>query len=204
MRSMTSHLSQRARFSLLAVDVAVLIGASWLAYGDLWPANDDRGIWFFTALLGLLLGSRLDTPFFVTPAGVFLYAAPAAVALLLANGWSTWQPDTRIAFSVALGFCALCAALGAGAILTNRVADERWQRVSNACRILAETLGTPRMIYSFVVAFAIYAFHPAVSARVRNHNSCMATNRCFLTNRERDTAPTQDSPGAQPHFYNRH
>ena len=34
-----------------------------------------------------------------------------------------------------------------------------WQRVSNAARILAETLGAPRTIYSVVIGFALFAFH---------------------------------------------
>jgi hypothetical protein len=40
------------------------------------PFGDDKGFWFYTALLGLVLGTRLDTPFFARPADVVLYAAP--------------------------------------------------------------------------------------------------------------------------------
>ena len=154
---MTPDLSQRARFGLLVVDVALLIGATWVGFGYFWPTNDDKGIWFYTALLGLLLGSRLDTPFFVTPASVFLYAAPAAIALLLSNAWNSWSRGIQIGFVVALGFCIFCAALATAAILTHLAKKESLQRVSNACRILAETLGTPRIIYSVVVAFALFA-----------------------------------------------
>jgi hypothetical protein len=152
-------LSQKARFALLTFDVAVLLLASRIGFSTFWPANDDRGIWFYTALLGLLLGSRLDTPFFVTPTDVFLYAAPAAIALLLANSWAAWSPGVRVAFAVVLGFCALCIGLATVSIMTHGVASERWQRMSNACRVIAETLGTPRTIYSVVVAFALFAFH---------------------------------------------
>ncbi len=156
---MTSALSQRGRLGLLALDVAVLLVCSRIGFGHVIPLNDDRGIWFYTALLGLVLGSRLDTPFFVTPADVIVYAAPAAVALLLANSWASWPAEVRAMFAVALGFCGLCVALGILAIVTHGTNHERWQRTSNAARILAETVGTPRTIYSVVVAFALFAFH---------------------------------------------
>ncbi|MCF7963740.1 MAG: DUF87 domain-containing protein, partial [Pirellula sp.] len=44
-------------------------------------------------------------------------------------------------------------------ILTVDSKSIRWQRASNAARILAESLGAPRTIYSVVIAFALYAFH---------------------------------------------
>jgi hypothetical protein len=74
-------LNQKTRFVLLLLDVVILCAASWFAFGRVFPAGNDKGFWFYTALLGLLLGSRLDTPFFAKPADVVLYAAPAAIAL---------------------------------------------------------------------------------------------------------------------------
>jgi hypothetical protein len=155
----TNTLSQKIRLGLLAVDIVLLSVASLVAFGRIVPTNDDRGFWFYTALLGLLLGSRLDTPFFVTPADVLLYSAPAAIALLLSSDWANWTPDVRAGFVVALGFSILCAVFGVIAILAHGVASERLQRVSDASRVLAETLGTPRVIYSVVVAFSLFAFH---------------------------------------------
>jgi hypothetical protein len=59
----------------------ILCAASWVGFGQVFPPTGDQGFWFYTALLGLLIGSRLDTPFFAKPADVIIYAAPAAVAL---------------------------------------------------------------------------------------------------------------------------
>ena len=81
-------LNQKTRFVLLLLDLIVLCAASWLVFGRAFPPSGNKGFWFYTALLGLLLGSRLDTPFFAKPSDVILYAAPAAVALALANSWS--------------------------------------------------------------------------------------------------------------------
>jgi hypothetical protein len=73
--------NQKTRFVLLLLDVVILCAASWVGFGQVFPPTGDQGFWFYTALLGLLIGSRLDTPFFAKPADVIIYAAPAAVAL---------------------------------------------------------------------------------------------------------------------------
>lgn len=152
-------LNQKTRFVLLLLDLVILCAASWFAFGRVFPASDDKGFWFYTALLGLLLGSRLDTPFFAKPADVVLYAAPAAIALALGNSWAQWSEGVRAAYCIAMGFCILAGLLGAIAILTVDSKSMVWQRASNAARVLAETLGAPRTIYSVVVGFAVFAFH---------------------------------------------
>jgi hypothetical protein len=152
-------LSQKARFILLLIDVVILSMASRIAFGTFIPAGDDKGFWFYTALLGLIFGSRLDTPFFAKPADVVLYAAPAAITLALSNHWSDWDGGVKVAFALSVLYCILAALLGAAAILTVDTKYPSWQQASNAARILAETLGAPRTIYSIVVAFALFAFH---------------------------------------------
>jgi len=152
-------LNQKTRFILLLLDVAILCAASWVAFGRIFPPAGDKGFWFYTALLGLLLGSRLESPFFAKPADVVLYAAPAAVALALGNSWPQWDDGVRVAYCGAMAFCIFAGLLGATAILTVDNENPRWQRASNATRVLAETLGAPRTIYSVVMAFAVFAFH---------------------------------------------
>jgi len=154
-------LNQKTRFVLLILDVVILCMASWFAFGKVFPVSDEKGFWFYTALLGLLLGSRLDTPFFAKPADVVLYAAPAAIALALGNSWAQWGDGIRVAYCIAMIFCIVAGVLGGVAILTVDSKTENWQKASNAARVLAETLGAPRTIYSVVIAFALFAFHSA-------------------------------------------
>lgn len=153
------QLTQKTRFVLLILDVVILCVASWVAFGRLFPAGDDNGFWFYAAMLGLILGSRLDTPFFAKPADVVLYAAPAAIALALGNSWAQWGQGVRVAYILSIGFCIVTGLLGAFAILTIDSKDAGLKRASNAARVLAETFGAPRTIYSIVIAFAVYAFH---------------------------------------------
>lgn len=157
-------LTQRTRFLLLLIDVVVLCAGSAVAFGTLFPPNNDKGFWFYTALLGLVLGSRLDTPFFAKPADVVLYAAPAVAALALCNSWAQWSDTIRVSYALATSFCVLVALLGAFAILTVESSSPEWRRASNSARVVAEVLGAPRVIYSVVIAFALLAFH-ASSAR---------------------------------------
>ena len=152
-------LSQKARFLLLLVEVGILCLASYLAFGEPFPPNNDKGFWFYAALLGLILGSRLDTPFFVKPADVVLYAAPAAIALALGSSWGAWDDGERVAFVIAIGYTAIAAILGAVAILTLGAPSSGLAKVSNAAKALAEVLGTPKSIFTAVILFALYAFH---------------------------------------------
>ena len=128
-------------------------------FGRPLPPNGVKGFWFYTGLLGLVLGSRLDTPFFAKPADVILYAAPAAVALALSNNWAGWDSGRRVAFVIALAYFGLVSLIGGIAIWTKDATEESLRRVSNAARVLGETLGAPRPLYTVLMIFALYAFH---------------------------------------------
>ena len=127
--------------------------------GAIFPPGNEKGFWFYTALLGLVMGARLDTPFFARPADVILYAAPAAIALLLGSNWNAWNSGEKVAFSVALIYCVATGALGAISILSQDTRSNRLQRLAHTARVLAETLGSPRLLFTIVVIFALYAFH---------------------------------------------
>lgn len=153
-----SALSQRTRLIVLLIEIAVLCFASVIVFGRPLPPNGVKGFWFYTGLLGLVLGSRLDTPFFTKPADVILYAAPAAVALALSNNWAGWDSGRRVAFVIALAYFGLVGLIGGIAIWTKDATEESLRRVSNAARVLGETLGAPRPIYTVLMIFALYAF----------------------------------------------
>jgi hypothetical protein len=156
---MRTYVGQRTRLLILLVEVFVLCAASRLATGRWFPTPNNQGFWFYTALLGLVLSRRLDTPFYPTPADVVLYAAPAAVTLQLVNAWGQWASGERVAFTLAMAYCLVVGLLGTAAILTKDAAAEAARRFSNSARVVVETLGTARWIYTAVLAFALYAFH---------------------------------------------
>lgn len=130
-----------------------------MAFGSPFPPAGDTGFWFYAALLAVIFGARLDTPFFTTPADTVLYATPAAVALLLVNHWAKWGLVERSVYMVALGVCFLIAMAGMAAILSKDSPDPNRQRLSNALRIVCEFIGTPQFIFTVVLLAALLLFH---------------------------------------------
>jgi DNA helicase HerA-like ATPase len=153
------NLSQRMRFIILGIEIFVLMVASHILFGSWAPPTGNKGFWFYAALLGLLLGVRLDVPFYVSPADVVLYAAPAAVTVLLQNDWAKWGDGEKILFVLTISYCVFVVALSSLAIFGKDSTIENWQRLANSARIFAEKLGTPSVIYFFVIVFALYSYH---------------------------------------------
>jgi len=84
-----SATSQRRRLLILALYLVGLLGACRLAFAVWTPPASERGIWFYSALAALLLGSLLVTPFFTKPADAISYGVAALVTLLAANVWGS-------------------------------------------------------------------------------------------------------------------
>jgi len=152
-------INQKTRFAILVIEIGVLCLASWFAFGQFFPPNGDKGFWFYTALIGLIFGSRLVTPFFVTPADAIVYASTAVMALTLENSWSVWGDGEKVAFVVAVTISAAPGLAGIIAIWTKDGKRATSQQTSNTAKVLAEKLGSPKIIYTVVILFALYAFH---------------------------------------------
>jgi hypothetical protein len=51
--------------------------ARYLLFGTLYPPLGAKGFWAYSALLSVLVGAKLVTPFYVKPAAAIAYAVPA-------------------------------------------------------------------------------------------------------------------------------
>jgi uncharacterized protein len=151
--------SQKERLGLLFVDVFLLLIVSWLALGQWWPSGGDKGFWFYSALLGLVLGMRLDTPFFAKPADVILYAVSAGVSVALSRSVGPWSPEVWFAFWWVEAFFAAAFAVGVVAVLSKDAAAGWSRRVSDLAWVLVLNLGSPRLLFTMAVFFALFAFH---------------------------------------------
>lgn len=156
---MRNKLSQRQRVFALVIDVVVLILISHLAFGSIVPPVGDKGFWFYTALLSVLIGTKLVTPFFVKPVDAVAYAVPALVALLLVNDWPSWQFNARAAYAGALCIAGLSAFLSLIAITLNGWGRPSFQEISNKLRLIIDGLASPVAIYAPALLFAMLAFH---------------------------------------------
>jgi len=140
---------------------AWLCVVSKLAFGQWFPplGDDNKGFWFYAALLSLLLGRSLVTPFYTSPANAFSYAIPALAALFIVNGWESWAVGEQVVFAIAVGFSGLVAVIASGSMLLKDSVSGKGQRLSMCLKVISDYLGNPRVIFSFVMLFALYAFH---------------------------------------------
>jgi len=150
---------QSTRLWILLAEIAILIVASRLAFEQWFPPFGEKGFWFYTALLGLFLGSRLVTPFYSRPVDSIVYAVPAGVSLLLVNHWGNWTVGEQGLFVIALGYCFLVVAMAFMSILRKDSAEESAIKVSNSFRVILERIGGPKPIYGVLILFAWYTFH---------------------------------------------
>lgn len=156
---MKNNISQSARAAILVGDIAILLCASRLAFGAFTPPTGDSGFWFYTAMLSLVLGNRLFTPFFAKPVDAVAYSVPAAVALLLVYKPGPWDLTAYILYYVALGYSFLLLTVAFGAMLVKDSARLSLQNMSNLCRSVAEVLANPEIVFGLIFLFALYAFH---------------------------------------------
>lgn len=150
---------QSTRLWILIAEVVILVIASRFAFEQWFPPLGEKGFWFYTALLGLLLGSRLVTPFYSRPVDTIVYAIPACVALLLINNWANWNISEKVIFVIAFGYCALVVVAAFISILIKDSTKEWVLKLSNSIRLSLEYLGSPKPIYGVLILFAWYTFH---------------------------------------------
>lgn len=159
-----SPIGQRGRLIILIVYLVGLFVASWAASGNWIPPTSGRGIWFYSALAALLLGSLLVTPFFTKPADAISYAVAAAVALLAVNPWAsaTSIGFDRFTWSAALLYVLVVLAAAVLAIALKDSARPLVQKAARSGLLLADAAGSPRAIFSVVFFFALITYHRAV------------------------------------------
>lgn len=152
-------LTQPQRLAALVADLMVVVVACYLLFGVPYPPVGPGGFWAHSAVLAVLLGSRLMTPFYVKPVDAISYAAPALVSLLLINDWNNWSLNQRWGFSLAAGFSSLITSLGLLNIAINSLSAEWAKNASNGLRILLDVIGRPEFIYAPLIVLAMFLFH---------------------------------------------
>jgi hypothetical protein len=157
-----SNVPQPVRYTFLLIELTGLLAANFFAFGSLLPTPDPSGLWFYAALFGLLLGQRLDTPFFTAPKDAVLYAIPALLAVLqisdsswLAN--SKWGQTAQILL-VAWIVLVLAAASLAVWLQNSQVGPAL--KLSGVATQLSGSLGNPRAFFSVVLFLMLLAFPP--------------------------------------------
>jgi uncharacterized protein len=153
------NLTQPQRLAALFIDLLVVGFACTVLFGIPYPPLGDKGFWAYSALLSVLVGSKLITPFYVKPVDAISYAVPALISLMLINRWEHWPSNQKWMFSLAAAFSLFIVVLAMSNIAINALESEWAKRASNQLRVILDLIGHPKFVYTPLIFFAIYSFH---------------------------------------------
>lgn len=153
--------TQTTRLWILILYVMGLFVASKYSLGTWLPPANEKGLWFYSGLAAILLGSLLVSPFYTKPADAISNAVAAMVALLAINIWSPerYEPFERALWSAITIYAALVAFAGTFAIAFKDSSGPSLQKLSKSLYVLCDKIGTPHYVFSAVFLFSLVAFH---------------------------------------------
>lgn len=152
------NLTQPQRLGVAVIELAILLVISRVGFGQILPEYGARGLWFYTALLSIIVAGRLVTPFWERPADAVAYATTAILALvLIPKPEAAAQADLLLVIVFAILILAVLFALFA--IATSRSESSTWQRLSQVSTLLTRDFGSPRLVFSLVLLYAAVSFH---------------------------------------------
>jgi uncharacterized protein len=152
--------NQRNRVIILLLEVGFIVLCSYLGFESLVPPTNNQGLWFYTALFSIIVGSRLLTPYYIKPIDVVAYSAPAFIALIYLYD-ALWNSTEKALFLIAITICSLLTLMAFTQILSKDSTNEKVRLISENLRTLLSEFGNPQVVYSLVMMFCIYTFHRA-------------------------------------------
>jgi len=159
MKQAGNNITQTTRLIILLVYIIILFAINWFAFGQWLPLASNKGFWFYTGILSLLLGTHLATPYFSKPADAIAYAVSAGIAVLLVNDWQNWNLANKAFFLTAAIYCLVVAIIAFMAIILKDAKSSQLQKIAKMCTVASDSFGNPRWVFSIVLFFAIVAFH---------------------------------------------
>jgi hypothetical protein len=157
-------INQRDRLGILLLYILGLFVTSWFVFGTWVPLTSEKGIWLYSALAAVLLGSLLVTPYFTSPANAVSYAVAAGVALLAADPRCVPRATgfDRFIWSGVCLYVVVVLLASLAAIAFNDPLKPKVARFARSAFLLAQAIGTPRGVFSAVFFFALIAYHRTV------------------------------------------
>lgn len=149
---------QSLRLLYLGLYLAFLFSMNRMAFGQWLPLTTEKGLWFYSGAAALILGSLLITPFFTSPANAISYLVAAIIAVFVFPAASPGLRDV-LPRHVAIAFCAVMLVVCALNILLKDSKDRWFRNIAEAARQIADHLGSPRFVYSLIIAYALWEYH---------------------------------------------
>jgi uncharacterized protein len=151
-------VSQSIRLLYLVVYLAFLFLINQLAFNQLLPLTNSKGLWFYSGASALILGSLLVTPFFTSPANAISYLITALFAVII------FDVPTRVLFDtlprdLVIAFCFTMLAFCVANIIFKDSSIRLLHNLAEIGRVLADNLGSPRFVYAVIVIYALWEYH---------------------------------------------
>lgn len=153
------NLTQPQRLASLIIDLCIVGLACWLLFNTVYPPFGVKGFWGYSALLAVLVGAKLVTPFYVKPADAISYSVPAFVSMMLIYDPPSWSGNQKWGFWVAISFSMIVFLMGVINIASNSLTSDWSKNLSNRLRVSLDLIGHPEFIYTPLIVFAIFSFH---------------------------------------------
>ncbi|MDD5644892.1 MAG: DUF87 domain-containing protein [bacterium] len=151
--------TQRIRVIVFLCYIAVLFIANYLSFGSWVPLIGGKGLWFYTGLASILLGSLLVTPFFTKPVDAISYSVVAIIALYSSNLWQDWGILTQCIYVFSFIYACFVLVVSFLAIFTKDSTSDKFRKFSNTCKLITDHLGNQDFLFTPVIIFALLAFH---------------------------------------------
>ena len=153
----TAVPAQRVRLaSAILYGAALMVVSYWLT-GNWTPPFGLKGLWFYTALVGLLLGRALVEPYFTRPADAAVNSVGLALTVIAVSRADTtvddhyfiWGRAVLLVYAAAVAILSMVAILFKDSVSTRRLAA--WSSRQ------AGRIGRADVMYSVLFAASLYA-----------------------------------------------
>jgi uncharacterized membrane protein YphA (DoxX/SURF4 family) len=151
--------SQKTRAIIFIVYVLLLFFANFVAFGTPIPSTGVKGLWFYTGLASVILGSLLVTPFYTKPVDAISYSVVTITALFLSITWNSWNHYEKIAYILTISYSIFVLIAAFLAIIYKDSKNDKIKKFSITCKILCDYLGNQEAIFSTIILYSVFVYH---------------------------------------------
>jgi len=121
---MEKYVGQKSRAILFIVKFLLLFGINFWAFGTIIPNADGTGLWFYSALISVLLANNLVTPYYSKPVDAISYSVVSGIALYLVSDYGNWNIFEQSVFWITLAYFSAVLFISFAQIFTKDSSQE--------------------------------------------------------------------------------
>ena len=157
-KQVNNNIPQLIRFLILVIYLIILVAVNWLAFKTPIPLTNEKGLWFFSGAIALLLGSLLFNPFFTSPTDAISYLISALVGIH-AYPLISMEKVYLIPRIAILIICYSLLFICVIQIIFKESKKNILLNISEISRVIANSLGNPRFVFTLVIIYSIWEYH---------------------------------------------